>query len=285
MKKIVMTGASGFVGRTLTRVLIENGYIVVPVGRKELSDHKKLTELINGSYGIINLAGANIVNRWSDPYKKLLYSSRLDTTTALIVAIKESAQKPQVLISTSAVGIYKNNKPYHEENGEYSDDFLANLCKDWESKAQEAVQYGVRTAIFRFGIVLGEGGALAKMLPPFRFGLGGTIGDGSQPFSFIHIEDLARAYLFALEGSCSGAYNLTAPIPTTNKGLTETLGKILGRPTLFPVPEFVLRLIFGEGSKVLTDGQTVIPKRLLDARFSFLYPTIEKALEAILHKK
>lgn len=280
-----MTGASGFVGTTLTKFLIENGYIVVPIARKELSDHKKLTELIDGSYGVINLAGANIVNRWSDAYKKLLYSSRLDTTAALILAIKESAQKPQVLISTSAVGIYKNSKPYHEENGEYGDDFLANLCKDWESKAQEANQYGVRTAIFRFGIILGEGGALAKMVPPFRFGLGGTIGDGSQPFSFIHIEDLARAYLFALEGSCSGVYNLTAPIVTTNKGLTQTLGRILERPTFFPVPKFVLRLIFGEGATVLTDGQTVIPKRLIEAGFIFLYPTIERALRAILDKK
>lgn len=279
MKKIVITGASGFVGTSLTKMFTQEGYQVVAINRKDLQDVEKLTSLLNDAKAVINLAGANIINRWSEEYKKLLYSSRLDTTTALIKAIEKCEIKPELLVSTSAVGIYQNDKEYTEENIKYSDDFLANLCKDWEKKAFEAQNFGVRTVVFRFGIVMGEGGALAKMLLPFKLGVGGTIGDGHQPFSFIHIKDLMNAYRFALHNPLSGAYNLTAPIPTTNKGLTNALGKTLHRPTIFPVPEFVLRLIFGEGAKVLTDGQSVVPKRLIDAGFEFEFQTIEETIE------
>ncbi len=285
MKKIVITGASGFVGTSLTKVFKNEGYEVVAVDRKDLSDIGKLALVLDGASAIVNLAGANIVARWSDEYKKLLYSSRLNTTSALIETIGLCENKPEVLISTSAVGIYKNDKEYNEENIEYCDDFLGNLCKEWEAKALEAENFGVRTVIFRFGIVMGDGGALAKMLPPFKFGVGGTIGDGSQAFSFIHIEDLMNCYLFALNNTLSGAYNLTAPVPTTNKGLTKALGKTLHRPTIFPVPEFVLRLIFGEGAKVLTDGQSVVPKRLLDAGFKFGFKTIEETIENLVGEK
>ncbi len=279
MEKIVITGASGFVGTNLTKMFQNNGYNVIAVNRKDLQNIEKLTSIIDGVKAIINLAGANIIGRWSDEYKKLLYSSRLDTTTALIKAIEKSQKKPEIFISTSAVGIYSNKQIYNEENIEYSDDFLGNLCKDWESKALEANNFGVRTVIFRFGIVMGDGGALAKMLLPFKLGVGGTISDGSQAFSFVHIKDLVKAYKFALENELSGAYNLTAPIPTTNKGLTKALGASLHRPTIFPVPEFVLRLIFGEGAKVLTDGQSVVPKRLIDAGFEFEFKTIEETME------
>lgn len=279
MEKIVITGASGFVGTNLTKMFQNNGYNVIAVNRKDLQNIEKLTSLCDGAKAIINLAGANIIGRWSDEYKKLLYSSRLDTTTALIKAIEKSQKKPEIFISTSAVGIYANKQIYNEENIEYSDDFLGNLCKDWESKALEAQNFGIRTVIFRFGIVMGDGGALAKMLLPFKLGVGGTIGDGSQAFSFVHIKDLVKAYKFALENELSGAYNLTAPIPTTNKGLTKALGASLHRPTIFPVPEFVLRLIFGEGAKVLTDGQSVVPKRLIDAGFEFEFKTIEDTIE------
>jgi uncharacterized protein (TIGR01777 family) len=282
MKNIVITGASGFVGINLTKMFQNEGYNVIAVNRKDLHNIEKLTSLIDGAKAIINLAGANIIGRWSDEYKKLLYSSRLDTTTALIKAIEKSQNKPEIFISTSAVGIYANKRTYNEENSEYADDFLANLCKDWENKALEANSFGVRTVIFRFGIVMGDGGALAKMLLPFKLGVGGTIGDGSQAFSFVHIKDLVKAYKFALENELSGAYNLTAPIPTTNKGLTKALGASLHRPTIFPVPEFILRLIFGEGAKVLTDGQSVVPKRLMDTGFEFEFQTIEETIENLV---
>lgn len=282
MKKIVITGASGFVGTNLTKMFQNEGYNVVAVKRSDLQNLEKLALLVENAKAIVNLAGANIIGRWSDEYKKLLYSSRLDTTTALIKAIEKCENKPEILISTSAVGIYANKETYNENTIEYADDFLGKLCQDWEAKALEAQGFGVRTVIFRFGIVMGEGGALAKMLLPFKLGVGGTIGDGTQAFSFVHIKDLVNAYKFALDNPLTGAYNLTAPIPTTNRGLTNALGKTLHRPTIFPVPEFVLRLIFGEGAKVLTDGQSVEPKRLLDAGFEFEFKTIEETIEDLI---
>lgn len=282
MKNIVITGASGFVGTNLTKMFTKQGYNVIAVNRKDLQNIEKLTSLLNNAKAVINLAGASIIGRWSDEYKKLLYSSRLDTTTALIKAIEKCDIKPEILISTSAVGIYSNKKTYNEENIEYSNDFLGKLCIDWENKALEANSFGVRTIIFRFGIVMGEGGALAKMLLPFKLGVGGTIGNGHQAFSFIHIQDLVEAYKFALNNPLNGVYNLTAPTPTTNKGLTKALGKTLHRPTIFPVPEFVLGLVFGEGAKVLTDGQSVVPQRLLDAGFEFGFETIEETIDNLV---
>jgi uncharacterized protein (TIGR01777 family) len=282
MKKIAITGMSGFVGTSLKAMFIQEGYEVVGISRSDLGDVSKLTSILDSTSVVINLAGANIIGRWSNEYKKLLYSSRLDTTSALIKAIEKCETKPEILISTSAVGIYSNKKTYNEENIEYADDFLGKLCQDWENKALEAENFGVRTVIFRFGIVMGDGGALAKMLLPFKLGVGGTIGDGSQSFSFIHIKDLVSAYKFALDNHLKGAYNLTVPFPTTNKGLTKALGKTLHRPTIFPVPEFVLRVIFGEGAKVLTDGQSVVPKRLVDAGFEFEFKTIEETIEDLV---
>ena len=283
MKKVAITGASGFVGTELTKVFSGKGFDIVPIDRSILKDNKKLISAIEGCEVIINLAGANIIQRWSDEYKKILYSSRIDTTKALIEAMNSLTLKPKLFISTSAVGIYSNQKEYNEENIEYSNDFLGDLCRDWEKEALKAQEQDIRTVIFRFGIVMGHGGALAKMLTPFKFGLGGTIGDGSQAFSYIHIDDLKNAFLFALDNTeVENAYNLTAPVPTTNYGLTKALGKTLNRPTIIPVPAFVLNIIFSEGAKVLTDGQSVVPKRLLDAGFEFKFKTIEETIEDLV---
>lgn len=197
--------------------------------------------------------------------------------------MKNAKVKPELFISTSAVGIYNNKSCYKEDEVEYSDDFLANVCKEWETEALKANEFGIRTAIFRFGIVLGNGGALSKMLPAFKFGLGGNIGDGKQYFSFIHIEDLLRAYNFVYENKeLDGVFNLAAPISTTNEGLTKALGKVLHRPTFFTVPQFMLNLIFSEGAKVLTDGQCAIPQRLLDNGFKFKYASIENSLKNLV---
>lgn len=282
--KIAIAGASGFVGSSLSQVFEKEGYQVIKIKRDEIKDITTLSHTINNCDVIINLSGANIINRWSDEYKNLLYSSRLGTTKNLIKAIDKTTDKPKLFISTSAVGIYNNQKTHTEEDYEYGDDFLAELCKDWEAEASKATQSKVRTVIFRFSIVLGkDGGALKKMLLPFKLGLGGTIGDGSQAFSFIHIEDLINAYLYAIENeSIEGTYNMTAPTPTTNKGLTKALGTTLKRPTVLPVPEFVLKLIFSEGAKVLTDGQSALPDKLQKAGFTFKYPTIEEAVNNLL---
>lgn len=279
MKTIAITGASGFVGTSLTKFFSNLGYKIIPLSREILNNKDKLEEILNSCDIVINLAGANIINRWSESYKKLLYSSRIDTTSKIVNAINNISNKPKLLISTSAVGIY-DNKTTHNENGTFSNDFLSNLCQDWEKKALEAKNDITKVSIFRFGIVLGKnGGALQKMLTPFKLGLGGTIGSGKQAFSFVHIDDLLNAYKFVIENSHEGIFNLTAPKPTTNKGLTLALGKTLKRPTILPVPEFVLKLIFSEGARVLTDGQSAIPKKLLDLGFEFKFKTIEETIE------
>lgn len=279
MKTIAISGASGFVGTSLTKFFSNIGYKVIPISREILNNNNKLEELLNTTDIVINLAGANIINRWSESYKKLLYSSRIDTTSKIVKAINSISNKPKILISTSAVGIYDNISTY-DENGSFSNDFLSNLCQDWEKEALKAKNETTKVAIFRFGIVLGqEGGALQKMITPFKLGLGGTIGSGKQAFSFVHIDDLLNAYKFVIENSHEGIFNLTAPKPTTNKGLTLALGKTLKRPTILPVPEFVLKLIFSEGARVLTDGQSAIPKKLLDLGFEFKFKTIEETIE------
>lgn len=279
MKTIAITGASGFVGTNLNKFFSSLGYKILPISREVLNNQDKLEEIINSSNIIINLAGANIINRWSESYKKLLYSSRIDTTSKIINAIKNSTNKPELLISTSAVGIYDNKQTYNED-GNKNTDFLANLCNDWENEANKAKEYGVKVSIFRFGIVLGKhGGALQKMITPFKMGVGGVIGSGKQAFSFIHIYDLLNAFRFVIDDLYEHVFNLTAPVPTTNKGLTLALGKTLKRPTILPVPEFVLNIIFSEGAKVLTDGQSVIPQKLEDLGFEFKFRTIEETIE------
>lgn len=279
MKTIAITGSSGFVGQNLIQFFENKNYEVISIKRDYLKDENKLLEIISKSDVIINLAGANIINRWTDSYKKLLYSSRIDTTKSIVNAINKTEKKPEILISTSAIGVYDNKSTY-DESAHLNNDFLANLGKDWEDEAKKAQ---IPVAIFRFGIVLGKnGGALDKMLLPFKLGVGGVIGSGNQAFSFIHIEDLLNAYEHVIENKLDGTFNLVSPTPTTNKGLTKALGKYLHRPTIFPVPEFMLKLIFSEGAKILTDGQSVVPKKLLDNNFKFKYENIEQAIENLV---
>lgn len=279
MKTIAITGASGFVGTNIQRFFSSLGYTTLAISRDVLNNKTKLEEIINSSDIVINLAGANIINRWTDSYKKLLYSSRIDTTSKIVEAIKNVSNKPELLISTSAVGIYDNKSTY-DETGNKADDFLGKLCQEWENEAFKAKEFGVKVSIFRFGIVLGkDGGALEKMLTPFKMGVGGVIGNGKQAFSFIHIDDLMYAYKFVIENNHENIFNLTAPTPTTNKGLTLALGKTLKRPTILPLPEFVLNLVFSEGAKVLTDGQSAIPKNLENLGFEFKFKTIEKTID------
>jgi len=283
MKTIAITGSTGFVGTSIRKKFEKDGFNILAIRREDIKDLSKLISIIEKSDIVINLAGANIISRWSEEYKKTLYNSRIDTTRALIKAIELAQKKPELLISTSAVGIYKNKACYDEENFEYSDDFLASLCKDWEKEALRAREFGVRTAIFRFGIILGDGGALEKMLTPFKMGVGGTIGDGSQYFSFIHIKDLLKAYRFLIDNeNLDGVFNLTALNPTTNYGMTKALGKALHRPTILPLPKFVLQLIFGEGSTVLTDGQCVRPQRLFKNGFEFEFKDIDEAIDDLV---
>lgn len=290
MKTVAISGASGFVGQNLTKYLEKQNYKVLKISRDILTNSIKLDEIIKSCDVLINLNGANIINRWSENYKNLLYSSRIESTKLLTNSLKRVnniEKKQRLFISTSALGIYNNKAIYSEysSNNSFANDFLSNLCQDWEAKAREAESEFTKVSIFRFSIILGKnGGAISKMILPFKLGLGGVIGNGKQHFSYIHIEDLLRAYKFVIEKNLNGVFNLSSPNPTTNYTFTKTFGKVLNRPTFFTVPEFVLKLIFSEGAKVLSDGQSAIPKRLLEFGFEFKYKNIEKCLKEICQK-
>lgn len=285
--KIAITGSTGFIGKHLLSSLTERGHQVVQIGRRELSqDAESLASYITGSDVVINLAGAPINKRWTSAYKQEIVSSRLDTTRLLVDAMRLLPHPPATFISTSAIGAFSSQGQYTETDIPNATDFLGQLSKDWEAAANDAQALGVRTLIFRFALVLGhDGGLIKQLLPPFRLGLGGPVGDGSQHFSWIHIDDLVDIYLLALDNrQMSGTYHLCAPNPVSNLDFTRTLGSILHRPTLFRVHRLLLKLAFGEGAEVMTSGQRVISERLPEAGFSFRHPELPGALRKIVQQ-
>ncbi|HEB02009.1 MAG TPA: TIGR01777 family protein [Nitrospirae bacterium] len=282
--RVAISGASGFVGTHLSEGFKSRGWEPHGLSRKLYTHPNTLKSVLEGTDSVVNLAGANIIHRWTKEYKKTMYSSRVDTTNALVEASAACKRAPGVFISASAVGIYAPGGPHTEANYILNKGFLGTLAKDWEAAAMRAREAGIRTVIFRFGVVLGRGGgALRQMLPAFKMGLGGTIGDGSQPFPWVCMKDLQRAVERALtDTSMSGVYNLTAPAQNTNKDLTKTLARVLHRPAFMRVPHFALGLRFGEGAQVLTEGQSVIPERLLNEDFSFKFKRLEDAIRDCL---
>ncbi len=258
--KVAIAGSSGFVGSYLKKIFDD----FIAIDRKDTVE--EIVNKLDGVDVVINLAGASILKRWTKSYKKTLYSSRIDTTKKLTQAINQSNIKH--FISTSAIGIY-------------GDDFLTTVTKDWEA---EALKSSKPTTILRFGIILGEGGgALHNMLMPFKLGLGGKIGDGKMVMSWIDIDDLLGIYKFVIENKLYGTFDATAPKPVSNAELTKALGSVLKRPTIFPMPEFVLKLIYGEASSTLVSSIEVYPKALLDAGYKFKYEDIKSSLEHILN--
>lgn len=269
--KVAISGASGFVGSRLRELFSDH----VVLGRNDST--QELLEKLKGVDVVINLAGANILQRWTPSYKQTLRTSRIDLTKKLVSAINQSDVGH--FISTSAVGIYPDGKAYNESSSEVSDDFLGALARDWEAQANSCEK---PTAILRFGVVLGDGGALSKMLPPFRLGLGGIIGNGEMMMSWIDIEDLLNMYSFIIDKKLSGVFNAVAPNPVSNYAFTKALGAVLRRPTIFPLPIFVLKVIFGDASIVLSGSKEIYPKALSEAGFVFKYATISSSLEHIL---
>lgn len=283
--KIVMTGGTGFVGKHLAQALGQLGNQVVNIGRSDLKPGAdSLVKLMSGADVVINLAGAPINRRWTPAYKREIFSSRVETTQRLVKAMAEIDTPPKVFISTSAIGAFDSKGRYSESDPANASDFLGRLSKKWESTALKAESLGVRTLIFRFALVLGhDGGLMKQLLIPFRLGVGGPVGDGSQHFSWVHIDDLVNAYLFALEHpKMSGIYHLCAPNPVTNLGFTKTLGTALHRPTLLRVPEILLKLAYGEGAKVMTSGQQVVSERLPEIGFHFRYASLDSAVAEIV---
>ncbi|MGQ9837287.1 MAG: thylakoid membrane protein ThyD [Cyanobacteriota bacterium] len=302
--RIAITGGSGFIGRRLVARLLEQGDQVLVLtrnleqARRILRDPGNLKLLqydpyqpstwasaLEGYTGIVNLAGEPLASsRWTPAKKKEIRRSRVETTQALVQAIASLDQKPQVMISGSAVGYY-GSRPEGEalsETAPPAQDFLGEVCQAWEAAAQPVQDLGIRLAILRTGIVLGpNGGALAQMLAPFQFFIGGTIGSGKQWLSWIHREDLVSLICFLLKQG-SGVFNGTAPNPVQMQEFCQTLGQILARPSWLPVPELALELLLGEAAQVVLTGQRVIPQAALAAGFRFQYPQLKEALQQIL---
>jgi hypothetical protein len=288
--KVLLTGASGFIGSRLSKRLEAAGHRVLPVSRRAGSGYdwsdESLARGVRESEAVIHLAGENLfAKRWSVAQKEILRSSRTLPTRKLAALVAE--RKPSCFISASAVGYYGPNSDAHlHEGSPYGTDFLASLCADWEAATAAASNAGVRTAVIRTGVVLGQGGgALSKMLPPFKLGLGGPLGGGKQWVSWIHIDDLVSLFLHILENpKAEGAFNGTAPQPVSMKELAQSLGRALHRPAVFPVPAPILRLALGEVADILLTGQYVEPRRAREAGFQFRFSDVDSALKNIVGK-
>ncbi|MFN0008141.1 MAG: TIGR01777 family oxidoreductase [Planctomycetota bacterium] len=289
--KILMTGATGFIGSRLLRRLEGGGHSVLVVSRRpgaavDWSD-ASLERGVRDTDAVIHLAGENIFDRrWNPRQKQILVSSRVETTKKLAALV--AARKPACFLSSSAIGFYGTSETAtFDERSPHGSDFMADLCTQWEDATEAAVEAGVRTCRVRTGIALGKGGgALSKMLPFFRLFIGGPLGSGRQWMSWIHVDDLCALYQFLLENPrATGAYNGTAPNPVTNQELSRALGRVLHRPSLLPVPPPMLRLTLGEVAEVLVAGQRVLPRRVEEAGFRFGHPEVEEALRDALGRR
>lgn len=298
--KILITGGTGFIGFFLITKLIQEGHEVSILTRKENEGKNKSHNVFlilgdpaaPGSWqqevknydAIINLAGASIFNRWTNEQKKLIRESRISTTRNIIDAM-DGSTKGITLLNASAVGYYglHGDKELTEE-APPGDDFLATVAREWEEEALRAKQKGVRVCLMRFGIVLGtDGGALGQMIRLFKKFLGGPIGKGNQWFSWVHVDDLTNAFSFLLKHpELEGPFNVCSPNPVRNRALAEAIGEALNRPSLIPTPSFMIRLMLGEFGSVILNGQKVLPRRLLENGFVFIYQDIDKAIAAIV---
>ncbi|MFZ2448836.1 MAG: TIGR01777 family oxidoreductase [Syntrophobacteraceae bacterium] len=300
--KIFVTGGTGFVGKYVTRRLSESGHEVLVLSRSSNRAAGDLPwaamvegdpktpgpwqEQVAQSDAVINLAGSSIFTLWTDAARKRILDSRILTTRNIVEALSPSSTG-KVLINASAVGYYGSrlDDEVLDESSPPGNEFMSEICVKWEAEAQKAAQGGVRVVLCRFGVVLGRGGgALSKMLPVFRRFLGSAIGSGRQWFPWIHEEDLFGIFALALENPpISGPYNCVSPNPVRNAEFAKVLAATLGRPAFLPaVPAFVLRTLLGEFADVVVKGQRVVPKRLLDAGFSFRFPSLRQALEDLL---
>jgi len=294
--RVLVTGGTGFIGQALGPLLQQQGHQVVlwtrqlkpklPAGVTEFVN--QLQELEKNSIdAVINLAGAGIADkRWNQERKKLLVNSRVDTTRQLVKWMIAQDSPPKVLLSASAVGYYgEQGDKVITEDTPPKPGFTHDLCAAWEKAALEAESLGVRVCLLRTGVVLDQGGgSLAKMLPAFKLGLGGPLGSGQHWFPWIHREDMARIYLWLLENpQQQGVFNASAPHPVSNKDFTRGLGEALRRPAFMPMPEPLLKLLFGEMAELLLVSDRMKPQRLEEGGFVFRYPKLEQALQQIFH--
>jgi uncharacterized protein (TIGR01777 family) len=296
---ILITGGTGFVGIELRTMLLKEGHNLVIVTRspKKYEDENAknqrfvsweddLASEMENMDAVINLAGENIFGqRWTDHVKKRIMDSRIRSTEQLVEAMDAAQNKPDVFISASASGYYGHRgDDIITEEEPPADDFLAEVCKEWEKVSHKAKELGVRVVNPRIGIVLEKGGgALEKMIPAFRFFIGGPIGTGEQYMSWVHRQDLCEALIFPLKNKeLAGPYNVCAPTPVTMKEFAKVLGDVMSRPSMFRVPKFVLNIVLGEASKPVTDSIRMQPKKLQVAGFEFRFEELEEALADIL---
>lgn len=306
--KVAVTGATGFVGTRLVERLNADGHTVVVLTRS-LSRGKQVfpasafpdvevfaytplesgewQAVISGCDGVVNLAGEPIAEgRWTPQRKQAILDSRKVGTEKIVEAIAQANPKPSVLVNSSAIGYYGTSETTtFDESSPAANDFLAQVCQAWETAASKVKESGTRLVILRTGIVLGMGGAIAKMLPPFQLFAGGTLGSGHQWVSWIHREDLVNLILTALtQPNMEGTFNATAPNPVPMAELCNTLGEVLNRPSWLPVPDFALEALLGDAAVVVLEGQKVLPKQTQASGFKYQYPSVKQALQEIVQK-
>lgn len=295
--RVLITGASGFIGSELSKVLRARGHEVITLVRSEPTDaserYWKPADLLlepaalEGAEAIIHLAGASIAGgRWTDERKAQIYDSRIESTRLLVDRMAEMHTPPRVFVCASAIGYYgdRGDSPLTEAD-EPGTGFLPDVCKDWEAEAMRAASHGIRTVRIRTGVVLGTtGGALGEMLLPFKLGIGGRLGSGKQYMSWVSKEDIVNIYAEAVENeTLNGAVNATSPNPVTNRAFTKTLGAVMKRPTILPVPRFGIKALFGEmGEHLLLDSARVLPYALMAADFEFRHTDLRACLEEVL---
>jgi uncharacterized protein (TIGR01777 family) len=305
--RVIIAGGSGLIGGGLTESLAASGHEVIilsrapekikglPSGARPVGWDAKTSagwgDLVNGAGAIVNLAGENIKgngflpSRWTKRRKALIRQSRLDAGRAVVEAIRAATKKPGLLLQASAVGYYgPREDELLTENDSAGSDFLANLCKEWEASTQEVEAMGVRRVVLRTGIPSSlKDGAFPLLVLPFRLFAGNWFGSGKQYYPWIHFEDYISALHFLIENpKASGAYNLSAPNPVTNREFARILGKVMHRPVLIPVPRFALEVAIGEVATVVIDGQRMIPKKLQELGFKFRFPEFEQAARDLL---
>jgi uncharacterized protein len=279
---IAITGARGLIGTRLRQRLAETGHTASPIPRA--AGESALAEILASADAVVHLAGEPVGQRWNNAVKKRIHDSRVEGTRHLVNVLSALSHRPRVLVCASAVGYYgSRGDQILTEASSPGTDFLARVVVDWEEAAQLAEPLGIRVVRLRFGVVLGSGGALARMLPAFRLGAGGKLGSGHQWMAWIHLEDAVNLILFALDYSAiRGAVNAVAPHPVTNEEFTGRLAMALHRPAFFAVPTFALKLAFGEMAEMVLASQRVLPTVAKSAGFRFQYPDVRGALENLL---